>query len=89
MALAWVFLNATTLRSTQGNQYFGLAIGFVTLACLLTLGEVSRGAFNPALAIGYAMVGGLAWGDLWLYLIGNLLGAAAAVTIFAVVHEEK
>lgn len=89
MALTWVFLNTTTLRSTQGNPYFGLAIGFTFLASLLTLGEVSGGAFNPALAIGYAIVGHLAWGDLWLYLIGNLLGAAAAVTVFAVVHEEK
>jgi glycerol uptake facilitator-like aquaporin len=51
-ALVYVVLNVATADATQGNSYFGLAIGFTVLAGAFAVGQVSGAAFNPAVAIG-------------------------------------
>lgn len=81
-ALAWVVLNVATARGTEGNSFYGLAIGFTVAAGAFAVGSVSGGAFNPAVAIGAMVMGLLSWGDIWIYLIANLLGGAAAATVF-------
>jgi aquaporin Z len=88
-ALAWVFLNVTTTRSNAGNSYYGLAIGFTVTGAVWALGFISGGAFNPAVAVGNALAGMFDWGDIWIYLLGALLGAAAAASVFQVVHENR
>jgi aquaporin Z len=81
-ALAWVVLNVATARGTEGNSFYGLAIGFTVAAGAFAVGSVSGGAFNPAVAIGAMVMGLLSWGDIWIYLIANLLGGAAAAVVF-------
>src|SRR5262245_22168376 len=44
-ALVYVILNVATAKATQGNNYFGLAIGFTVLAGAFAVGDVSGGAF--------------------------------------------
>jgi aquaporin Z len=39
-ALVYVILNVATARSTSGNSYFGLAIGFTVLAGAFAVGDV-------------------------------------------------
>src|SRR5262249_52517871 len=56
-ALVYVVLNVATAKATQGNSYFGLAIGFTVLAGAFAVGDVSGGAFNPAVAIGVWIMG--------------------------------
>src|SRR4051812_44924851 len=56
-ALAWVVLNVATTKGTEGNSYYGLAIGFTVLAGAYAVGPVSGGAFNPAVAIGITVMG--------------------------------
>src|SRR6476620_5749590 len=73
-ALAWVVLNVATARGTEGNSFYGLAIGFTVLAGAYAVGAVSGGAFNPAVAIGAMVMGLLSWSDIWVYLIANLAG---------------
>ena len=51
-ALCYVVLNVAVSPTTKGNSYYGLAIGFTVLAGAVTVGGVSGGAFNPAVAIG-------------------------------------
>jgi aquaporin Z len=85
-ALALVVLNVATAESTKGNSYYGMAIGFTVLAGAMAVGGFSGGAFNPAVGIGPTLVDALA-GDgslrnLWLYIAGPLVGAAAAAPIF-------
>ena len=85
-ALVLVILNVATADATQGNSYYGLAIGFTVAAGAWAVGSVSGGAFNPAVGVGPALVGTLAgdgsMADVWLYLAGPFLGGVAAVPIF-------
>jgi aquaporin Z len=55
-ALVWVVLHVATARGTEGNSFYGLAIGFTVLAGAFAVGGISGGAFNPAIALG-GMVG--------------------------------
>ncbi|MFT3685302.1 MAG: aquaporin [Phycisphaerales bacterium] len=90
--LALVVLNATTARQTQGNSYFGAAVGGTVLVAILAGGKVSGGAFNPAVALGPALAGtltGAAVSSLWwIYLAGPCIGAAAAALVFRVQKQE-
>jgi aquaporin Z len=81
-ALVYVILNVATAKSTSGNSYFGLAIGFTVLAGAFAVGDVSGGAFNPAVAVAIAAMGLIAWSDLWLFLVANLAAGAAAGLVF-------
>ena len=80
--LALVILNVAATKATQGNSYFGLAIGFTIVAAVFVGGPISGGAYNPAVGfgatLGSAVFAGGGWGDLWLYLVGPFIGAAIA-----------
>jgi aquaporin Z len=89
-ALAWVVLNVATARGTQGNSFYGLAIGFTVVAGAYSVGGISGAAFNPAVAVGAMVTGLLEWSNVWIYLIADLLGAAAAAyTFLFVLPAEK
>ena len=81
-ALVYVVLNVATVDATDGNSYFGLAIGFTVLAGAFAVGQVSGAAFNPAVAIGASIRDLLPWSNLWLYIVAELLGGAAAAFAF-------
>lgn len=91
-ALALVVLNVTTADATEGNAYYGLAIGFTVMAGAFAVGPVSGGVFNPAVGVGPILVdtfageGSLA--DLWIYVVGPVLGGAIAAAVFKVQHAE-
>jgi aquaporin Z len=50
------------------------------------VGNVSGGAFNPAVAVGAMIMGLLSWHMIWLYLLAELLAAAAAAFVFLFVN---
>ncbi len=81
-ALCYVFLNVVTTKATAGNSYYGLAIGFTVLAGTFAVGPVSGGAFNPAVAVGISVMGLSPWTDLWVFLLANFAGGAAAAAVF-------
>lgn len=81
-ALVYVVLNVATARGTEGNSYFGLAIGFTVLVGAYSVGSISGGAFNPAVAVGITILGLSAPGFIWVFLVANLLGGAAAGFLF-------
>jgi aquaporin Z len=81
-ALAWVVLNVATSKDTAGNSNYGLAIGFTVLVGAFTVGGISGGAFNPAVAVGASLMGLFQWGNLWLYLAANFVGATLAAVAF-------
>jgi aquaporin Z len=81
-ALAFVILNVATARGTEGNSYYGLAIGFTVVAGAYAVGPVSGAAFNPAVAVGLVLLGAVPLGSLWIYLVANLLGGVAAALVF-------
>ena len=83
-ALVWVVLNVATAADTDGNSFYGLAIGFTVTAGAFAVGGVSGAAFNPAVAIGAAVMGLVGWSAIWIYLLANLAaGGAAAVAFLA------
>jgi aquaporin Z len=88
-ALAYVVLNVATAKSTEGNSFYGLAIGFTVTAGIFAVGPVSGGAFNPAVAIGATVLGLFPWAHLWIYLVANLAGGAAAAYAFRLTEPRE
>ena len=81
-ALAYVVLNVATAKGNEGNSHYGLAIGFTVMAGAYAVGGISGGAFNPAVAVGITMLGLVGASSIWIYLVANLAGAAAAALLF-------
>jgi aquaporin Z len=86
-ALAYVVLNVATARDTEGNSFYGLAIGFTLATGIFAVGSISGGAFNPAVAIGASLIGLFSWSHIWIYLVANLLGGAAGAGAFLLAAE--
>jgi aquaporin Z len=81
-ALAWVVLHVATARGTDGNSFYGLAIGFTVVAGAYAVGGISGGAFNPAIAVGAMVTGLLEWSKIWVYFLAEFVGAAVAAFVF-------
>lgn len=86
-ALVFVVLNTATARDTLGNSFYGLAIGFTVLAGAFSVGNISGGAFNPAVAVGISLMGLAAWHNIWIYLVAELLAGAVAAIVFKLVSR--
>ncbi len=86
-ALALVVLNVATDARTEGNSFYGLAIGLTVMTGAFAVGGISGGVFNPAVGTGPILVGlggGGSVGDLWLYWVGPVVGAVGAVGVYRV-----
>ncbi len=81
-ALAWVVLHVATSRGTEGNSFYGLAIGFTVVAGAFAVGGTSGGSFNPAIAVGAMVTWLLQWGNIWIYFLADFVGAAVAAYAF-------
>jgi aquaporin Z len=75
-------LNVATAKATEGNSFFGLAIGFTVVVGAFAVGGVSGGAFNPAVALGASVLGIFAWSHYWIYAVASLLAGAVAAGVF-------
>jgi aquaporin Z len=87
-ALAYVVLNAATAKGTEGNSFYGLAIGFVVVVGAISVGWISGGAFNPAIALGATVLGAFKWSHIWIYLLADFAGGAAAAGAFLYIQGE-
>ncbi|HEV2320641.1 MAG TPA: aquaporin [Verrucomicrobiae bacterium] len=87
-ALAYVVLNVATAKSTAGNSFYGLAIGFTIMTMAFALGGISGGAFNPAVAIGIVVMHIARASTIWIYLLANLLAGAVAAGVFRFINPE-
>lgn len=85
-ALCFVVLNVATAKATNGNSYFGFAIGFTVLVGAYAVGVISGGAFNPAVALGITLMNLSSLANLWIFVVGNLAGAAVAALVFKEAH---
>src|ERR1700731_346319 len=81
-ALVYVVLNAATAKGTSGNSFYGLAIGFTVMVGAFSVGNISGGAFNPAVAVGISVLGLSSWANIWIYLLADFAGGAAATGAF-------
>jgi len=91
--LCLVVLNtAASKRNNEpgdGNQFFGLAIGFVIIAGGYAGGDISSACFNPAVAFGVdfsSIDSGMGWSFAWTAF--ELVGAALAALTFRLLRPE-
>ncbi|MBA4150667.1 MAG: aquaporin [Verrucomicrobia bacterium] len=87
-ALAYVVLNVATAKATEGNSFYGLAIGFTVMAGAFSVGTISGAAFNPAVAIGVALMGLSSWGNIWIYFVACFAGGAVAGFTFKFLNPQ-
>ncbi len=85
-ALVYVVLNVATAKATAGNSFYGLAIGMTVMTGAFAVGNISGGAFNPAIAIGISVMGLSAWPSIWIFLLADFLGGAVAALVFKAVN---
>jgi aquaporin Z len=81
-ALVYVVLNVATAKDTSGNSFYGLAVGFTVLVGAFSVGNISGGAFNPAVAVGISVLGLSSWANIWIFLVADFAGAAMAAGVF-------
>ena len=84
--LALVVLNTAASRKTEGNSFYGLAIGFTIVVAAIAGGPISGGAFNPAVGIGATLVAAMhggSLGSIWIPVVGPLVGGALASYFWA------
>jgi aquaporin Z len=91
-ALVIVVLNTATNPKTDGNSYYGLAIGFTIVVGAIAGGGLSGGAYNPAVGTGSILIDTIfgigTMKHLWLYLVGPFAGGAAAAAIYRFQNPE-
>ena len=85
-ALVYVVLNAATAEGTSGNSFYGLAIGMTVMTGAFAVGDISGGAFNPAVALGISVLGLSTWGNIWIYLVAELAAGVVAAVIFQMIN---
>jgi aquaporin Z len=81
-ALVYVVLNAATAEGTSGNSFYGLAIGMTVMTGAFAVGDISGGAFNPAVAVGISVMGISSWSNIWIYLVADFGAAILAAFVF-------
>jgi len=91
-ALVLVILNVATNPKTDGNSYYGLAIGFTVMAGAFAGGGISGGAYNPAVGTGPILVDaimgdGNTLSNFWYYLVGPIVGAVIAAYVYKFTAE--
>ena len=85
-ALVYVVLNAATAEGTSGNSFYGLAIGMTVMTGAFAVGDISGGAFNPAVALGISMLGLSSWSNIWIYLLADFGAAIVAAIVFMLIN---
>ena len=81
-ALAYVVVNSATAKGTAGNSFYGLAIGMTVMVGAFSVGAISGGAFNPAVAVGLAVMHLVKFSDIWLHIVADLAGGLVAGLTF-------
>lgn len=93
-ALALVVLQTATSKWTEGNSFYGLAIGFTVVVAAFAGGGISGGAFNSAVGIGPNLIGELVAGNagamanLPLHIVAPLIGGLLAALVFRMQEVE-
>lgn len=77
-------LNAAV--SGRGGENAGVAIGLTLIFCILMGGPLTGASLNPARTIGPAVATG-DFSDLWVYLVGPVLGAVVAAVLYRVLDD--
>ncbi len=88
--LTFFLVNAVMNAGISGKATIpgGLAIGLTLTFCILMGGPLTGASLNPARSIGPAVATGN-FVDLWVYLVGPILGGALAGLLYKTIFEER
>jgi MIP family channel proteins len=88
--LTFFLVNAVLNAGISGKATIpgGLAIGLTLTFCILMGGPLTGASLNPARSIGPAVATG-DFTNLWVYLVGPVIGGAAAGLLYKTVFEER
>jgi glycerol uptake facilitator-like aquaporin len=92
-ALASVVLHVAYSRQ-RTNDFYGFAIGMCVLSAAFSVGGVTGGSFNPAVATGTQLVGCITSGNckplayVFMYWIAPMAGAFAAAFFYNILDTE-
>jgi aquaporin Z len=53
-----------------------------------SVGSISGGAFNPAVAVGLAMMQLVKFADIWIHISADLAGGLVAALVFKFLNPE-
>lgn len=90
-AVLTFFLVNTILNAAvagRGGSHAGLAIGLTLTFAILAGGPLTGASLNPARTIGPAVATGN-YADLWIYLVGPVVGAVVAALLYTAVLKKK
>jgi aquaporin NIP len=85
-ALLMFVIMAVATDTRAAGAAAAIAIGGAVALGSLVGGEVSGGSMNPARSLGPALAA-WSWSDIWLYLLGPLLGAAVGGSLYQLVRR--
>ena len=90
-ALCSVVLAVATSEKMAGNYIYGLAIGLTVTASAFSVGDITGGAFNPAVYLGPMLMdtftGGSSISYIVLYLVGPFAGGALAAVVYKILNS--
>ena len=85
-----VVLGATSKTNGATNNFAGLAIGLSLILVHLCCIRYTGTSVNPARSIGPALFqGGSALSNLWIFIVGPLVGGAIAACIWKIIEPAK
>ena len=76
-------------RTEHDPARMALICGVTLVGLVYMLKPLAAGIFNPALAFGLCIAGMLQWSDLWIYIVGPLVGSAAAASVWQWIKEDE
>jgi aquaporin Z len=88
LVLVYVVLNVATSKDHPNNSFYGLAIGVTVLVGAISVGGISGGGFNPAVALGLSITGHFDWAYIWLYVIAPIVGGVIAALLFRLLNSD-
>ena len=88
-ALCYVVLQVATSKRTEGNSYYGLAIGSTVMVGAFAVGGIfCLGAFNPAVAVGLGLMHQTCWAGVGIIALTNLIAGVCAALVYKFVDAE-
>lgn len=90
--LCFVVLQTATVAKMANKEYFGIAIGFTVASMAYTIGPLSGGALNPAVALLGRVASNAPFAlttTPWIYFAGPIGGGVVAAIIFRCVSADS
>jgi len=86
---ALVFAGIGTLAAGGSSLAVALAFGVAVAVMIAAVGNVSAAHFNPAVTLGFVVMGLLPLRRVWVYVSAELTGATVAMLILLISHGSE